>query len=270
MKTRLSPNNPLGHNRAGFAWEKVPADGRAHLDFGCHRGGFLHALAGKGPRRLAGVDVSRDAVEAGRRQYPNLELHHVVAGQPLPFDDGSFDSASILDVIEHIDNQKAVLDELHRVLEPGGLLIITTPGKYVLSFMDVGNLKFRLPRLHRLAYSAVYGRHAYQRRYTVNPDGLVGDVSADKGWHEHFTPDKLAGLIRRSGFEPIAFDGSGFLTRALSPVTIVLSRLPMGRRLLRPVLRADARLFSSMNLFCVAGKVPAGDCAGKNSREVTA
>lgn len=256
MKTRLSPDNPLGYTRAGYAWEKVPRDGRSHLDFGCYRGDFLHALAAKGPRRLVGVDASREAIQAGQTRYPELHLSHLPDATRLPFDDATFDSASILDVIEHVVDPKRVLDELYRVLAPQGVLIVTVPRQYVLSFTDLGNLKFRFPRLHRSMYCMLHSREEYEYRYVSNPDGLIGDVSAAKAWHEHFTPESLTRLLGPSGFEPVEFDGSAFWDRPLTLAKEVANRVPVARSYARWVIQLDARLFSSMNLFCLARKRP--------------
>ncbi|MBI4580399.1 MAG: class I SAM-dependent methyltransferase [Planctomycetes bacterium] len=254
MRTKLSAANPQGYNRAGYAWEMVPADGKCHLDFGCHQGRFLHLLADKGPRRLVGVDVDREAIEAGRVRHPNLELVHLTEPHRLPFADGTFDSISALDVIEHVADQKQVLDEFHRVLAPDGVLIVTVPRRYLLSFLDPGNLKFRFPALHRRAFALLYSRAEYERRYAANPDGLIGDVSAGKAWHEHFTPAGLASLLGDSGFEVVDFDGSGFFGRLLDVVAVPTSGLALMRRLFSPLFRIDARLFASMNLFCTARK----------------
>lgn len=250
MRTTLSPENPLGHTRAGYAWEKVPRTGAPHLDFGCNEGVFLDHLARKTQRRLIGVDVSRRAIAAGRNKRPGLELIHLADSGNLPFPEDYFDSISLLDVIEHIADQKRILDELFRVLAPEGVLIVTVPGQYLFSWTDAGNLKFRFPRLHHWAFCLTHSREDYETRYATNPDGLIGDVEAAKGWHEHFTPAGLGSLLGRSGFEVIEFDGSGFWGRPLRFLT-----LPLGRpRLLNGFYQLDARLFSSMNLFCTARK----------------
>lgn len=254
MKTVLSPDNPLGYSRAGYAWEKVPAGGEAHLDYGCYDGGFLEKLTLKGPRRLVGVDVSREAIEAGRSKRPSIEFVHIANGSELPFQDGSFDSISMLDVLEHIADQKRVLDELCRVLKPDGVLIVTVPGQYLFSCMDVGNLKFRLPRLHRWAYTLAHSREQYESRYQANPDGLVGDVGADKAWHEHFTREGLARLLAGSGFEVIDFDGSGCFRRLIHLCVLPAYRVRAVQKALAPFYGFDAKVFSSMNLFCLATK----------------
>jgi SAM-dependent methyltransferase len=45
----------------------------------------------------------------------------------LPFEDGSFDLVTALDVIEHLDDDVAALREMRRVLRPGGHLLVTVP-----------------------------------------------------------------------------------------------------------------------------------------------
>lgn len=257
MRTVLRPDNPFAPDRAGYAWEKVPATSKAHLDFGCHQGRFLHSLKSKQPsglQRLVGVDVARKPIEAGRTQYPDLELHHLTDPHHLPFPDADFDSASILDVIEHVADQKQVLDELYRVLAPGGVLIATVPGLYALSCFDLGNLKFRLPRIHRWIYRLQHSRTEYERRYADNPDGLVGDVAAAKGWHEHFTRHSLGRLLEASGFSLVEFDGSGYFTRAISLMTSPFLGVQRSSRWLRELYSFDMRWFASMNLFCLAAK----------------
>ena len=254
MKTRIEPDNPFGYDRYGFAWQHVPAGGAAHLDFGCGDGRFLAALASKGCGRLVGVDISREAVEQARQRCGGAEIVHLMQVAPLPFPDGTFSSTSLMDVLEHVYEQDALLGELQRVLQAGGTLIVTVPRRHVFSFLDVGNLKFRFPKLHRWCYCRRHTRAEYERRYLANPDGLVGDVSAQKRWHEHFTQPRLAEMLSRNGFEAVAFDGAGFFLRILKPVDLLFRRLGPARRALSKLRARDARLFSSANLFCVARK----------------
>ncbi len=53
--------------------------------------------------------------------------HLVVPGQPLPFDDGSFDAVICLNTLEHIYDAPAVLADLYRVVRPGGAVHVTVP-----------------------------------------------------------------------------------------------------------------------------------------------
>ena len=58
----------------------------------------------------------------------------------LPFADGSFEVVSAFDVVEHCDPEQAALEELHRVLEPGGRLLLSVPAyQWAWSDHDVAN-----------------------------------------------------------------------------------------------------------------------------------
>jgi len=259
MHTPISADNPHGPGRKGFAWEHVPRGSAAHLDFGCGDGGFLDSLRGRRVGKLVGVDVAADAVAEARRRAGDLDVRHVAAGQRLDFPDRTFTSITALDVIEHIADQPAALNELARVLADDGRLIVTVPGRHVFSFLDLGNLKFRFPRLHRWHVRRTRSAAAYERRYGAHPDGLIGDVDAGKGWHEHFSRAGLRRLLAGSGFEVLTFDGAGLFGRPISAATIALRRFGPVRRLADALRRIDARRFAAMNLFCVVVKAPAGD-----------
>jgi SAM-dependent methyltransferase len=254
VRTELGPDNPFGCDRYGFAWQQVPAGGAAHLDFGCGDGRFLAALRSKGLGRLVGADASAEAVRLAKERWPHLEMMHLRATVPLPFAEEEFSSISLMDVLEHVDEQEALLRELHRVLRADGVLIVTVPGRHLFSFLDLGNLKFRFPRLHRWYYRRRHGPQEYERRYVDNPDGLVGDVSARKRWHEHFSRAKLAGLLQRSGFCVLQFDGAGGFARLLKMAELLVGRIGPLQAGLRRMKAWDARHFHSANLFCRAGK----------------
>ncbi len=103
----------------------APAGFGSMLDVGCGTGGNLAALRAAFPEAsFTGVDASEDALEASRRRGL-----HVVAGDAsaLPVADGSADIVSALDVLEHLDDDRAAVREMARVLRPGGLLVVTVP-----------------------------------------------------------------------------------------------------------------------------------------------
>lgn len=261
MNTRITPDNPHGYNRYGFAWQNVPLGGEAHLDFGCNDGAFLATLKSKGIGRLVGVDVSQDAIRKARERLADIEAIHISQGAALPFEDGTFASITALDVIEHIAEQGVVLDELNRVLKDDGMLVVAVPGQHIFSFLDAGNLKFRFPRLHRRYYCWRYSKAEYEQRYVSNPDGLVGDISAEKRWHEHFSRAKLERLLNKSGFAVVAFDGTGFFSRIIKIVRFLFGRLRPLQPVFRKIEALDSKSFESSNLFCVARKqlYPASD-----------
>jgi SAM-dependent methyltransferase len=254
MRTRFTSDNPYEWDRYAFAWQHVPAGGAAHLDFGCGDGRFLRALKAKGIKCLVGVDVSRQAVERARKASGGLEIVHISRAVPLPFPDATFSSITLMDVLEHVGEQEELLDELHRVLSDDGMLIVTVPGRHAFSFLDMGNLKFRFPRLHRWYYCRTHSRAEYDERYARNADGLIGDVSAAKRWHEHFSAAHLARLLRCSGFDAVEFDGAGLFHRVLRMLDLLAGRIAPLHVAIARCMAWDAKHFDSANLFCVAQK----------------
>ena len=254
MRTRIQSDNPCGYDRYGFAWQHVPAGTAAHLDLGCGDGRFLAALQSKDIQRLVGADASEEATRHARDRLGGLEIVHVRPGASLPFADGEFSSISLMDVLEHVDRQETLLAELRRILRDDGTLVVTVPRQHVFSFLDMGNLKFRFPRLHRWYYCRRHSPEEYERRYVTNPDGLIGDVAAKKRWHEHFSRRTLEDLLYRKGFSVVQFDGAGFFLRLLKIAEMLFGRIAPLRRGITRIMAWDARRFESANLFCVARK----------------
>jgi SAM-dependent methyltransferase len=76
---------------------------------------------------VVAIDVSPEVVAAAHRRHPELDARCADARR-LPFEEGAFDvvlSNSTLDHFETLDDVAAALAELHRVLEPGGRLLVT-------------------------------------------------------------------------------------------------------------------------------------------------
>jgi SAM-dependent methyltransferase len=110
------------HEKPGY-WADVVRHfppGTRMLDVGC--GG---AWLGEHFESYTGVDVSADAVEAARsRGFDALQIE---PGAPLPFDDQSFDGVVMKDVLEHVGDPVALVDEVRRVLRPGGKVFASSP-----------------------------------------------------------------------------------------------------------------------------------------------
>jgi SAM-dependent methyltransferase len=110
------------------------------LDAGCGSGRTLDELARYGS--VTGLDLSPEAVAAARRRgHADVHAGHI---EQMPFADGHFDVVTCLDVVEHTPDDRATLAELHRVTQPGGVLIVTVPAYQALwSWHDEVNLHFR-------------------------------------------------------------------------------------------------------------------------------
>ncbi len=108
-------------------------EGKYVLDMGCGEGYGSATLAQKA-RQVVGTDRSEEVIAYAAKKYPlkNLEFR-CMPGEKQDFPDGSLDVVVCLELIEHVEDYAAVMKEMHRVLQPGGTLILSTPNKEVTS-----------------------------------------------------------------------------------------------------------------------------------------
>jgi ubiquinone/menaquinone biosynthesis C-methylase UbiE len=85
--------------------------------------------------KITGVDVNDEFLMefkneiALRNLGQLLEAHSLDEGR-IPVADGSIDCLMSFTVLEHVEDEMAVLKEMHRVLKPGGKLILTVPNRW--------------------------------------------------------------------------------------------------------------------------------------------
>jgi 2-polyprenyl-3-methyl-5-hydroxy-6-metoxy-1,4-benzoquinol methylase len=114
-----------------------PAPGMRVLDLGCGRGEVLLACAARGAK-VAGIDYAQAAVDITLDTLSEVPGADIVQGDVanLPWPDAHFDAILSGDVIEHLvpEDAEGMLREAHRVLKPGGRLILhTAPNQLFLS-----------------------------------------------------------------------------------------------------------------------------------------
>ncbi|MHB8645873.1 MAG: class I SAM-dependent methyltransferase [Thermomicrobiales bacterium] len=104
---------------------------RCILDFGCGCGRIMrrwHAIEGP---TLYGTDDNPDLVEWCKTNLPFANFAENAVLPPLPYEENRFDFIYAFSVFTHLpeEAQYAWMEELRRVLAPGGLLLITVHGK---------------------------------------------------------------------------------------------------------------------------------------------
>jgi SAM-dependent methyltransferase len=119
---------------------------RSVLEFGCGTGRVIRHFRNIGGLRLAGTDANPKPIEWDRKNLPNIDFYTNELAPPLAFENESFDLVYALSVFTHIplELQRNWLDELHRILVPGGYLLCTVTDDavtYQLSDEDRAQLK---------------------------------------------------------------------------------------------------------------------------------
>jgi SAM-dependent methyltransferase len=129
----LHPGGPAeAQSRAMFLGR--PQAGARLLDLGCGNGQALAVMRELG-WQVEGIDTDPDAVDIARRR--GLTVHFgTLADQRYPED--HFDAIYMNHVIEHVHQPIDLLRECHRILKPGGVLVVLTPNGASWGHRDFG------------------------------------------------------------------------------------------------------------------------------------
>jgi SAM-dependent methyltransferase len=206
-------------------------EGARVVDVGAGEGYFskmvgdrLQSESGRAPNSvLAACDLFPEFY-----RYSGIVCDPINADGSLPYADGSFDVACSLEVIEHIKDQFAFARELHRIVKPGGIAIVSTP--------NVLNLNSRVRYLHS--------------GFTVLFDPLL--MSSDDPRHTsgHINPVPyyyLAYQLRRAGFRAVSAHYDRFKTSARALLAVWGPFIAIAHALFRRRLEAKKPDVSAEN-----------------------
>jgi 2-polyprenyl-3-methyl-5-hydroxy-6-metoxy-1,4-benzoquinol methylase len=148
------------------------------LDAGCGAGPGLRYLDSRGYHSF-GTDLVEYPLNVAHRLVPSARLARTDLTISLPFARASFDLILLSEVIEHLEDTRALLDECRRVLIAGGALVATTPNLWdIRKYWQGDRWSGYVDRTHRRLF---------------NPRSLARELSA-------------AGLTHvrvKSGFKPM-------------------------------------------------------------------
>ena len=117
---------------SGKLRRQIDFQGQRYLDIGCGNGAFTLRL-GSGFDEVHGVDVEQERLaDFERKIRQNRATNvtaHLMSAEALDFPDDYFDVVTAIETIEHIPDLDSALDEIFRVLKPGGLFGITAPNR---------------------------------------------------------------------------------------------------------------------------------------------
>lgn len=195
------------------------------LDIGCSNGSFLWYANSLGGICAEGVDPSEKAVDNGRKR--GLTIHQGYL-HDIAFANNNFDAITLYEVIEHVDEPKALLEECYRILKPNGVLLIGT-----------GNVNSWTRWLRKSKWDFF-------------------DMNAHGGHISFFSPASLHVLASRTGFTIKKVRTSSVKIFEKHETSYLVYRVS---KILSEILNMPARLLNKghqMEVYLLANKTPTG------------
>ena len=103
--------------------ENYPNISGSHLDIGSGTGNLIRRIRQQYDLTSSACDYTDEFMELDDVNVDIVDLNDGL----LPYPDNSFDLVTFTEVAEHLENYHAIVHEIHRVLKPNGVIIITTP-----------------------------------------------------------------------------------------------------------------------------------------------
>ena len=118
-------------HQAQYKFTKDYVLGQTVLDAGCGNGYGAYYLSSLAVR-IIGMDISAEAIKYAQAHHQKENITYIRGNcESLPFHEHSFNIICSFEVIEHIPDYFSFLEEMKRILKPGGIAIISTPNKKV-------------------------------------------------------------------------------------------------------------------------------------------
>lgn len=126
------------------------AAGKRVADVACGEG-YGSALLSRRAQSVVGIDISAEAVGHARQAYADVAGLRYEQGSctALPLETASIDLLVSFETLEHIHEHEAFLDEIARVLAPGGTLLLSCPNKSEYSDRRNYQNEFHVRELYR-------------------------------------------------------------------------------------------------------------------------
>jgi len=181
-----------------FTWDieilsQYISNGDIVLDLGCGNGRSLEILKEK-KIDYFGLDVSKKLIEIAKKKYPQnrFEVGDILK---LPYPDNFFDKVLAIRILHHIPSkefQLQALQEIKRILKPGGLLILTVWNAWGSKY------KINLLRMMKYAILRIIGRSKLDFGDALIPWWRVSE-KIERYFH-FFTKNELKKLVKETGF----------------------------------------------------------------------
>jgi len=160
------------------------------LDAGCGVGGTSIYLGNKYPKaKFIGITISKKQVELARkfakeRNFNKNTEFYLMDYMKTSFPSNYFDGVFALESISYAPNKKEFVKEMHRILKPGGRIVIICPAikKELNEFMKKIHLWYNIGRGNPCSFPVLKDLSEYLKEYFSNV--VVRDISRNIVWSE--------------------------------------------------------------------------------------
>jgi 2-polyprenyl-3-methyl-5-hydroxy-6-metoxy-1,4-benzoquinol methylase len=148
MDKRYRTSNQLMARKLNLVLNSLQPNSR-FIDIGCGTGETLLRAKDKFDK-LVGIDNNENAITFATEKTKSISKIRLINSKDgrIPYPDEYFDSATCLDVLEHMQNPKQCLYEIWRVLKPKSQFFVTVPNWY-----DIINMRFNRDSFHVQAHT---------------------------------------------------------------------------------------------------------------------
>jgi len=185
-------HKPKNRIKLSYNWLDVHIENL--LDGGCSYGYGTKYLAQKSENTY-GIDVNPIHISVAGKRYKHINFRQGVL-ENTDFNSEFFDAIVLNDVLEHTNDKVKTLNEMYRILKPGGMIIISTPHKGLFAFLDPYNYGFNIRKYMPWFYKGLF------KFIRLIKEGKIPEKynpeHAQK--HEHYTLKDYYTLLNSSGF----------------------------------------------------------------------
>jgi len=215
------------------------------LELGCGSGWLAREMQKSGFKVVA-FDYSEKSLKESQFIYAseNLDISLIRGdGRDLPFKDNSFDSVSMLGVLEHIVPPEASLKEIYRVMNKGGVFCVSVPNTFTYGVI-YDRIVSPVFNLTPLGYDNVLNRH-------FSKIGLKRTHEPSDDHSVQFTANSFRRLLEGTSFRIIKFTNYDVFSSYAASLFCGLLRI--NRKLINPLEEIDIKLARKLPFWMGTG-----------------
>lgn len=215
-------STPRIHQAVLRAIEHASApSGGDYLDIGSGGGQLLQLIAARYSLNPVACDYTNRLMELPDQKVDVADLNC----EPLPYPDNRFALVTCVETIEHLENFRALIREIDRVLKPGGLVVITTP--------NILNLRSRL-RYFSSGFYNLFGPLPTDEARIHGPRGHISPVN----WFY------LAHALQGAGFQDLRVEVDKYQRRSIPAFMLFVGPIRLANRV---VYGRDANKYQTLD-----------------------